>query len=94
MGRNPGKNRFVTLAYIHYPNAKHHGLISLFLFSSTLWLTFVITLSQSYHPSAFYILLGVFFSVEAPQDKGITSKVMLRILSAEGPQDEGTIREL
>jgi hypothetical protein len=35
--------------------------------------------------------LGLFFSAQGPQDKGITDKVMLRILSAEGPQDEDTI---
>jgi hypothetical protein len=40
------------------------------------------------------LLLGVFFSTEGPQDNGITGKVILRILSAEGPRDEGTIREL
>jgi hypothetical protein len=34
MGCSPGKNTFVTLAYIHYPNAKLQGLIGLFLFSS------------------------------------------------------------
>ena len=37
------------------------------------------------------LLLGVFFSAEGPQDKGITGKVMLRILSAECPRDEDTI---
>jgi hypothetical protein len=37
------------------------------------------------------LLLGVFFSAEGPQDKGITGKVMLRILSAEGPRDEDII---
>jgi hypothetical protein len=31
------------------------------------------------------LLLGVFFSAEGPQVKGIIGKVMLRILSAEGP---------
>jgi hypothetical protein len=35
-----------------------------------------------------------FFSTEGPQDKGITCKVMLRILSTEGPRDEDTIWEL
>jgi hypothetical protein len=37
------------------------------------------------------LLLGVFFSAEGPQDKGITGKVMLRILPAKCPQDEDTI---
>jgi hypothetical protein len=37
------------------------------------------------------LLLGVFFFAESLQDKGITGKVMLKILSAEGPQDEDTI---
>ena len=37
------------------------------------------------------LLLGVFFSAEGPQDKGITGKVMLRILPAEGPRDEDII---
>jgi hypothetical protein len=37
------------------------------------------------------LLLGIFFSTEGPQDKGITSKVMLRVLCAEGPRDEDTI---
>jgi hypothetical protein len=36
-------------------------------------------------------MLGVFFSAEGPQVKGITNKVMLRILFAEGPRDEDTI---
>jgi hypothetical protein len=36
-------------------------------------------------------MLGVFFSTEDHQEKGIADKVMLRILSAEGPQDEDTI---
>jgi hypothetical protein len=37
------------------------------------------------------VLLGVFFSAEGPQDKGITDKVMLRMFSTKGPQDEDTI---
>jgi hypothetical protein len=37
------------------------------------------------------LLLGVFFFAEGPQDKGITDKVMLRILIAKGPQDKDTI---
>jgi hypothetical protein len=36
-------------------------------------------------------MLGVSFSTKGPQYKGITDKVMLRILSIEGPQDEDTI---
>ena len=36
-------------------------------------------------------LLGVFFSAKGPQDKGIIDKVILRILSAEGPRDEDTV---
>jgi hypothetical protein len=40
------------------------------------------------------LLLGVFFSAEGPQDKGITGKVMLMILSTEGPRDEDIILEL
>jgi hypothetical protein len=37
------------------------------------------------------LLLGVFFSVEGPQDKGIIGTMMLRILSVEGPQDEDIV---
>jgi hypothetical protein len=40
------------------------------------------------------LLLGVFFPAEGPQDKGINGKVMLRIISAEGPRDEDTVRKL
>ena len=37
-------------------------------------------------------LLGVFFSVEGPQDEDIISKVMLRIFfPAEGPWDEDIV---
>jgi hypothetical protein len=36
-------------------------------------------------------VLGVFFSAKGPQDKGITGKVMLRILFTKGPRDEDTI---
>jgi hypothetical protein len=37
------------------------------------------------------VLLGVFFSIEGPHEKGITDKVMLRMPSTEGPQDKDTI---
>jgi hypothetical protein len=42
----------MTSTYIYNPNTKHQGLTSLFLFDSALCLTFVATLSRSYHPSA------------------------------------------
>jgi hypothetical protein len=51
-GRSPSKNTFMTLTCTHNPNIKHQGLTSLFLFDSTLCLTFVATLSQSCRPSA------------------------------------------
>jgi hypothetical protein len=44
-GRRPSKNTFMTLTCTHNPNTKHQGLTSLFLFNSTLCLTFVATLS-------------------------------------------------
>jgi hypothetical protein len=38
------------------------------------------------------LLLGVFLSVEGPQDEGVIDKEMLRILfPAGGPQDEDVI---
>jgi hypothetical protein len=38
------------------------------------------------------VALGVFFSVEDPQDKDIVCKVMLRIFfPAEGPRDEDIV---
>jgi hypothetical protein len=51
--RSPSKNTFMTSAYTYNPNTNHQGLTSLFLFDSTLCLTFVITLSRSCSPSAF-----------------------------------------
>jgi hypothetical protein len=36
-------------------------------------------------------MLGVFFSTEGPQDKGIIAKVILRTLSTEDPWDEDTV---
>jgi hypothetical protein len=46
-----------------------------------------------FYASLWERMLGVFFSVEGPQDKGIANKEMLRILSAQGPQDKDTIWE-
>jgi hypothetical protein len=52
-GRSPSKNTFMALTCTYDPNTKQQGLNSLFLFDSTLCLTFVATLSRSCHPSAF-----------------------------------------
>jgi hypothetical protein len=41
----------MTSTCTYNPNTKHHGLTSLFLFDSTLCLTFVATLSRGCHPS-------------------------------------------
>jgi hypothetical protein len=39
-----------------------------------------------------WLLLGVFFSAEGPQDKDIVCKVMLRIFfPAEDPQDKDIV---
>jgi hypothetical protein len=53
-----------------------------------LWIELVMKKRSS---TAKGLMLGVFFSTEGPQVKGITDKVMLRILSAKGPRDEDTI---
>jgi hypothetical protein len=52
-GRNRSKNTFMALTCTYDPNTKQQGLTSLFVFYSTLCLTFVVTLSRSYQPSAF-----------------------------------------
>jgi hypothetical protein len=44
-GHSPSKNTFMTLTCAHNHNTKQQGLTSLLLFSSSLCLTFVTTLS-------------------------------------------------
>jgi hypothetical protein len=43
----------MTLTCTYDPNTKQQGLTSIFLFDSTLCLTFVVTLSRSCSPSSF-----------------------------------------
>jgi hypothetical protein len=50
-GRSPNKDTFMTLTCTHNRNINLQGLTSLFLFGSASCLTFVATLSRSYHPS-------------------------------------------
>jgi hypothetical protein len=56
----------MALTCTHDPNTKQQGLTSLFLFDSTLCLTFVATLSRSCHPSALshmFIVPSTFYLV-------------------------------
>jgi hypothetical protein len=54
-----------------------------------LWIELVMKKRSS---TAKGLLLGVFLSVEGPQDEGVIDKEMLRILfPAGGPQDEDVI---
>jgi hypothetical protein len=46
-GRNPSKNTFMALICTHNRNINHQWLTSLFLFDSTLCLTFIVILSRS-----------------------------------------------
>jgi hypothetical protein len=53
IGCSTSKNTFMTSAYTYNPNTKHQRFSCLFLFGSSLCLTFVITLSRSCSSLAF-----------------------------------------
>jgi hypothetical protein len=64
--RSSSKNTFMALTCTRDPNTKQHGLTSLFLFDSTLCLTFVATLSRRYHPLALshmFVVASAFYLV-------------------------------